>query len=33
VWLASQLRDCEALVKAWLATGELPEINAPRVRM
>jgi hypothetical protein len=33
VWLAAQLRDCEALVKAWLATGELPEINAPRVRM
>ena len=33
VWLAAQTRDPARLVQAWLATGELPEINAPRVRM
>lgn len=33
VWLAAQTRDPAPLVRAWLATGELPEIDAPRVRM
>jgi hypothetical protein len=33
VWLAAQQRDPAALVQAWLATGELPEISAPRLRM
>jgi hypothetical protein len=33
VWLAAQQRDGGPLVKAWLATGEMPEISAPRLRM
>jgi hypothetical protein len=33
VWQASQLRDPAPLVAAWLAARELPELNAPRMRL
>jgi len=32
VWQAAQLRDPAALVEAWLAARELPEVSAPRKR-
>ncbi len=33
VWQAAQLRDPAPLVAAWLAARELPELNAPRMRL
>lgn len=33
VWQAAQLRDAAALVQAWLARRELPEVHVPRRRM
>lgn len=33
VWQAAQSIDARALVQAWLARRELPEIDAPRQRM
>ena len=33
VWQASQLRDPAPLVAAWLGARELPDLNAPRMRL
>jgi hypothetical protein len=33
VWQASQMRDPAQIVNAWLASRDLPEIDAPRMRL
>lgn len=33
VWQAAQLVDARPLVQAWLARGEMPEVNVPRRRL